>query len=158
RERGLTVDVAGFNRLMEEQRELGRITQKKEIVSLSQVDTTTPTRFIGYDKLETPARVLEVVSLKDQIAVILDTTTCYAEMGGQVGDAGELSSGGQIWRVGTTQKFGNTWLHLLAIDPSPVTPDQSPGMSPALDAPAVGADVTLTIDRPRRSAIQRHHT
>ena len=41
--------------------------------------------------LETPARVLEVVGLKDKTAVVLDTSTCYAEMGGQLGDTGELT-------------------------------------------------------------------
>jgi alanyl-tRNA synthetase len=32
-------------------------------------------------------------------------------MGGQVGDTGELTGGGQLWRVANTQKSGNTWLH-----------------------------------------------
>jgi alanyl-tRNA synthetase len=41
---------------------------------------------------------LEVVSLKDKTAVILDTSACYAEMGGQVGDTGVLTGNGQSWR------------------------------------------------------------
>ena len=90
RERGLTVDNAGFEKLMEEQRARARAAQKKEVISLSQIETTTPTKFVGYEKLETQAKVLEVVSLKDKTAVILDTSACYAEMGGQVGDTGEL--------------------------------------------------------------------
>src|SRR5207249_5492982 len=65
RERGLTVDVEGFNKLMEEQRERARRAQKKEVIELSQIATTTPTTFVGYDKLETPARVLDVVTVKD---------------------------------------------------------------------------------------------
>ena len=55
RERGLTVDVAGFNKLMEEQRTRARAAQKKTVISLSQIETTTPTKFVGYDKLETQA-------------------------------------------------------------------------------------------------------
>jgi alanyl-tRNA synthetase len=142
RERGLKVDREGFERLMDEQRARARAAQKKEVISLSQVETSTPTRFAGYDALETGAKVLEVVALKDKTAVILDTSVCYAEMGGQVGDTGELSGGGQLWRVANTQKTGNTWLHFIE----------------GGDAPAAGATVTLSVEKSRRDAIQRHHT
>ena len=142
RERGLTVDVAGFNALMEEQKARARAAQKKTVIELSQIETKTPTRFLGYDALETPARVLEVVGLKDKTAVVLDTSTCYAEMGGQLGDTGELTGSGQLWRVVNTQKSGNTWLHFVE----------------GGDVPAVGASVTLTVEKARRDAIQRHHT
>jgi len=81
---------------------------EEEVISLSQNRDPTPTKFVGYEKLETPAKVLEVVGLKDKTAVILDTSACYAEMGGQVGDTGELSGGGQLWRITNTQKSGNT--------------------------------------------------
>src|SRR5208283_5703882 len=90
-----------------------RAAQKKEVISLSQIETTTPTKFVGYEDLAVQAKVLEVVSLKDKTAVILDTSACYAEMGGQVGDTGELEHGSQLWRVTNTQKSGNTWLHLI---------------------------------------------
>ncbi len=142
RERGLTVDVAGFNTLMEEQKARARAAQKKTVIELSQIETKTPTRFLGYDALETPARVLEVVGLKDKTAVVLDTSTCYAEMGGQLGDTGELTGSGQLWRVVNTQKSGHTWLHFVE----------------GGDVPAVGASVTLTVEKARRDAIQRHHT
>ena len=89
RERGLTVDKEGFEKLMEEQRARARAAQKKEVISLSQIETTTPTKFVGYDQLAVQAKVLEVVSLKNKTAVVLDTSACYAEMGGQVGDTGE---------------------------------------------------------------------
>jgi alanyl-tRNA synthetase len=142
RERGLTVDVEGFNQLMEAQRARARAAQKKEVISLSQIETTTPTQFVGYDRLAVEAKVLEVVSLKDKTAVILDASTCYAEMGGQVGDTGELSGNGQLWRVTNTQKSGNTWLHFVE----------------GGDTPAAGATVTLAVEKSRRDAIQRHHT
>jgi alanyl-tRNA synthetase len=64
RERGLTVDTAGFEKLMEEQRARARAAQKKEVISLSQIETTTPTKFVGYENLAVQAKVLEVVSLK----------------------------------------------------------------------------------------------
>jgi alanyl-tRNA synthetase len=113
RERGLTVDVEGFNKLMEEQRTRARAAQKKEVISLSQIETTTPTKFVGYETLETTAKIVEIVGLKEKTAVILDTSACYAEMGGQVGDTGELSAGGSLWRIVNTQKSGNTWLHFI---------------------------------------------
>ncbi|MBL9126772.1 MAG: alanine--tRNA ligase, partial [Verrucomicrobiales bacterium] len=142
RERGLSVDTRGFDALMEAQRARARAAQKKQVIELSQIETTTPTRFVGYDVLETPAKVLEVVELKEKTAVVLDVSSCYAEMGGQVGDTGELSGGGQLWRVANTQKSGNTWLHFVE----------------GGDAPAVGSTVILGVDKARRAAIQRHHT
>ncbi len=142
REQGLAVDTAGFEKLMEEQRERARKSQKKEIISLSNIETTTPTVFVGYDEFAVQAKVLEVVLLKDKTAVVLDRSACYAEMGGQVGDAGELSHGGQLWRIVSTQKSGNTFLHFLE----------------GADAPAAGISVELLVDATRRNAIQRHHT
>lgn len=142
RERGLAVDTAEFNRLMDEQRERARKAQKKQVIELSEIETKEPTKFIGYDSLSTPAKVLEVVDLKDKTGIILDTTTAYAEMGGQVGDTGEIAEGGQLWPVINTRKIGNTWLHLV-----------EPG-----EAPSEGSEVTLSVDAPRRAAIQRHHT
>ena len=145
RERGLTVDKEGFEKLMEEQRNRARSAQKKEVISLSQIETTTPTKFIGFDSLQTAAKVIEVVAVKDKTAVILDASTCYAEMGGQVGDTGEIflaATGRAPLRITNTQKSGNTWLHVVDSE----TP------------PAIGEDVVLRVDATRRQAIQRHHT
>ena len=157
RERGLTVDVEGFNKLMEEQRARARAAQKKEVISLSQIETTTPTKFVGFDDLAVEAKVLEVVALKGKTAVILDSSPCYAEMGGQVGDTGELAGSGQLWRVVNTQKSGNTWLHILDHDVL-ATIAKHAGEQLGVDAPVVGSSVTLSVNQPRRHAIQRHHT
>ena len=141
RERGLSVDVEGFNALMEEQRARARAAQKREIISVSHIDAA-PTQFVGYDALSTEATVLEVVEVKGKTAVILDVSPCYAEMGGQVGDTGEMVGAGQLWHIAGTQKTGATWLHFLSEN----------------DAPAAGARVTLTVDVARRAAIARNHT
>jgi alanyl-tRNA synthetase len=114
RERGLKVDVAGFNQLMDAQRARARAAQKKEVISASNIDTSRPTRFVGFEQLEAPAQVLEAVKIKDKVAVILDTSPLYAEMGGQVGDTGEIQAGARVWHVVNTQKTGNTFLHFLA--------------------------------------------
>ena len=160
REGGLTVDVAGFNKLMDGQRARARAAQKKEVIELSEVETDAATQFVGYDKLEAPAKVLEVVAIKDKTAVVLDTSPFYAEMGGQVGDTGEMSAGGQLWRIVNTQRVGDAWLHFLGVHSSQSTVDgrQSAAGSPAVDLPAVGDEVKLAVERPRRLAIQRHHT
>lgn len=142
RERGLSIDQAGFETLMEQQRARARAAQKKEIISVSSLETTTPTAFTGFEGLETETSVLEVVRIKDRTAVILDRSTCYAEMGGQVGDTGSLHSGGSLWRITDTQKSGPTWLHFIEGE----------------EAPLPGSTVTLAVDAPRRNAIQRHHT
>ncbi len=144
RERGLTVDTKGFEVLMEEQKERAREAGKKnkQVVSVSEIETKAPTKFIGYDALEADVRVLEVVEMKDKTAVVLDVSTCYAEMGGQIGDAGQLILGANTYPISATTKVGNTWLHFLEGD----------------EAPAVDATVKLIVDAPRRHAIERHHT
>jgi alanyl-tRNA synthetase len=152
RERGLSVDAARFDELMEEQRQRARKAQKRTIVELSQIETQRPTRFIGFDTAETSAQVLEVVQVQDRPAAILDVSPCYAEMGGQVGDTGQLAGGGQLWRVVDTRKTGNVWLHFIETGDAAGQPAQ------AAVLPAPGSTVTLSVDAPRRAAIQRHHT
>ena len=158
RERGLTVDKEGFETLMEAQRARARAAQKKEVISLSQIETTAPTKFVGYENLAVQAKVLEVVSLKNKTAVILDSSACYAEMGGQVGDTGEITVGDEVTsrsslesanassrrclQITNTQKSGNTWLHFVDGE----------------NIPPIGDEVVLRVDQPRRNSIQRHHT
>lgn len=142
RERGLALDKDDFDRRMEEQRERARAAQKREVISVTHIDQATPTRFVGYDQLVVPAQVLSVLNLQGKTAVVLDTSACYAEMGGQVGDTGVLKAGDRAWTVANTQKSDETYLHILA----------------GTDAPEVGSSVQLAVDSARRAAIQRHHT
>ena len=142
RERGLLVDTADFNRLMDEQRARARAAQKKEIVAASNIDTTHPTQFVGFDQLIANGIVLEVVHVKNKLAVTLDVSPLYAEMGGQVGDTGEARAGGKVWPIVNTQKIGHTFLHFLA----------------GKEAPEPGATVELRVNAARRAAIQRHHS
>ncbi|CAA9254350.1 MAG: Alanyl-tRNA synthetase [uncultured Chthoniobacterales bacterium] len=142
RERGLTVDVAGFDSLMEQQRTRARAAQKKETITVSGDETLGRTEFVGYEQPEADARVVETIAVKDKVGVVLDITACYAEMGGQVGDTGELSQNGNRWTIANTQKAGNAIVHLLAQG----------------EPPAAGAEVKVHVDVPRRRAIERHHT
>jgi alanyl-tRNA synthetase len=146
RERGLTVDVANFERLMEQQRARARAAQKKQIIELSQLDSATPTEFVGYDTLRADATVREVVAIKEKTAVITDRSPAYAEMGGQVGDTGQIESGdGRKWKVANTQKSGNVWLHFI-------------GGGNETELPGADLAVTIEVDLPRRRAIERHHS
>ncbi len=144
RERGLTVDTAGFDKLMDEQKQRAREAgqKNKQVVSVSEIETKDATKFIGYDTLETDAKVLEVVSMKDKTAVVLDSSVCYAEMGGQIGDSGQIILGANAFPIASTTKVGNTWLHFIEGE----------------EAPAVGSQVRVAVDATRRHAIERHHT
>ncbi len=142
RENGLTVEVSGFESLMEDQRARARAARKTKVIQLSQIESTVPTRFVGYEHFECRARVLEALVMEEKTAVVLDTSPLFAEMGGQLGDTGEIVGQGQLWRIVNTIKSGATWLHLLEGE----------------DAPSDGAEVVVRIDGARRAAIQRHHT
>ncbi len=142
RESGLAVDKAGFERLMQEQRERAQAAQKKTVIKLSEIETKEPTEFKGYDAGEVEAKVLEVVHMDGKAAVVLDVSPFYAEMGGQLGDMGTLLAGAEIIPVLNTQKSGNTWLHY--VDPETT-----------LEA---GVAVTARVDGARRAAISRHHS
>src|SRR6266576_2877543 len=142
RERGLTVDVAGFEKLMEEQRARARAAQKISAIEVSHIDGKVPTIFLGYEHDHTGAEVQGIVDLAEKRAVILNNSVCYAEMGGQVGDTGTIERKDRQWKIANTQKSGATFIHLIEGD----------------DAPAVGEHVTVKIDVPRRRAIERHHT
>ncbi len=142
RERGFSVDETMFNTLMTEQRERARAAQKKQIVALSELNTKEATHFLGYETLSAEATILEIADNKGKLAVVLDRTPCYAEMGGQVGDTGTLSARGRAWKIVNTQKSGNVFLHFIE------------GNEP----PPVGAKATIAVDETRRHAIERNHT
>ena len=113
RERGVTVDTAGFDAAMARQKEQARAAGKFKM-ALNLEYEGAATTFHGYDKLEVPAKVLAlykegsaVTSLNegDLGVVVLDHTPFYAESGGQIGDSGELKSANGIFAVEDTQKI-----------------------------------------------------
>jgi alanyl-tRNA synthetase len=88
RERGLTIDKEGFENLMGAQRSRARAAQKRTAIELSQSNGGVITNFLGYDHDHTDADVVAVTPANERIAVVLNNSVCYAEMGGQVGDTG----------------------------------------------------------------------
>ncbi|NED64131.1 alanine--tRNA ligase [Streptomyces sp. SID10244] len=118
RERDLTVDIAGFDAAMEQQRETARaagkfgggVTLPAELVA-----TLSPTVFLGYDRLQADGlsvlallkdgRPVQSADAGDSVIVITNQTPFYAESGGQVGDTGVLTGNGVRLVVEDTQKF-----------------------------------------------------
>ena len=118
RERDLTVDIAGFDAAMEQQRETARaagkfgggVTLPAELVA-----TLSPTLFLGYDRLQADGlsvlallkdgRPVQSADAGDSVIVITNQTPFYAESGGQVGDTGVLAGNGVRLAVEDTQKF-----------------------------------------------------
>lgn len=113
RERGVTVDTAGFDAAMARQKEQARAAGKFKM-ALNLEYEGAATTFHGYDKLEVPAKVLALYKDGSAVAtlnegdlgvVVLDHTPFYAESGGQIGDSGELKSANGIFAVEDTQKI-----------------------------------------------------
>ncbi len=144
RERGLGLDEdgeEGFHALMEEQRTRSQAAQKKEIISVEISELTLPpTDFLGYETLETVAKVLHV----DGSVVVVDQTPFYAEMGGQVGDSGELFLGDRPLPVETTTKGGSGIFFHKLLQPDGELKE--------------GSDIGLRVDPVRRYRISAHHS
>lgn len=113
RERGISIDHAGFEQAMERQREQARAAGKFRMAA--GVDYAgAKTRFVGYDYLSAEAKVIGLyvdgtpvseVRAGQNAIVVLDATPFYAESGGQVGDRGEIVGAGGTFEVLDTQKI-----------------------------------------------------
>ncbi len=151
REKGLDVEMARFDELMDEQRERARAaSQFKDIQvasgSLHDIINVPPTRFVGYEMLEYEGAEILATSQVDDDArilhrIVLDTTPFYAESGGQIGDTGLITIGNEAVRVIDTQKSSGVYYHLVE---GPIPSDVGP--------------VTATVDAGRRNQIRKHHT
>lgn len=120
RERSLTLDEAGFEACMNEQRERARSHSKFKVDYSSTVKLECKSEFLGYDRLVETAEILtmlhegaEVKTLSPgmQGQIVLTHTPFYPEGGGQVGDAGILKSAEGQFKVTDTQKQNNAIIH-----------------------------------------------
>jgi alanyl-tRNA synthetase len=143
-ERGLKVDKARYEQLMEEARELSRAAQKSSIVRALDISSEAVTEFVGFESDEVTATILEVHPQEDALFVITDKTIFYAEMGGQVGDTGTLNG----IPVTGVQQIGKA--RALIIQKSEIDNHQS-SIEP-------GAQVLLKLDTSRRRPIEAHHS
>ncbi|CAN5572076.1 alanine--tRNA ligase [soil metagenome] len=152
RERGLSVDEAGFHAAMEKQKAAGRAAGKFRMDKALDYSGEGH-KFTGYDVLEEPARVVAlyhegtpVQQLDEGHAgvVVLDTTPFYAESGGQVGDCGILAAEGVQFGVDDTQKIKS--------DVFGHHGTQTQGTL------KVGDAITARVNIPRRRATMRNHS
>jgi alanyl-tRNA synthetase len=152
RERGLTLDEAGFEAAMDAQRARARAASKFSVDLRADLQVEGQTRFTGYDSERAPGKVVALFRGKESVQelragdegqVVLDTTPFYAESGGQVGDHGELASSDARFVVTDTQKFGKAHVHIGKL--------ASGGLR-------VGDPVTASVDSARRQATRLNHS
>lgn len=113
RERGISIDYAGFDKAMEDQRERARAAGKFTMQGGMEYHGI-PTEFYGYDSLQQEGRILAIyrqgsqvgfIEANEEAVIVLDRTPFYAESGGQVGDCGELLAANGTFVVADTQKI-----------------------------------------------------
>jgi alanyl-tRNA synthetase len=152
RERGLTLDEAGFEAAMDAQRARARAASKFSVDLRGDMQVEGRTLFAGYESERAPGKVVALFRGKESVQelragdegqVVLDTTPFYAESGGQVGDHGELVSSGARFVVSDTQKLDKAHVHVGKL---------------ASGALRVGDAVTATVDSARRQATRLNHS
>ncbi len=130
-EAGLEVDTAGFDELMAQQRARAKAdSQAKkhghtDLSSYRQWVDNHPTEFIGYEDLNADSTVIGLlhdgapvneVAKGQEVEVILDASTFYAEAGGQIGDRGQLIMGDTVLEVNDVQKIAKKlWVHRATV-------------------------------------------
>ncbi len=157
-ERGMTVDIAGYDMLLAEQKKRAKEARKKsdteawlsDAVDFSGIEKT---KFIGYTNLTGKANVLAIVKDGEKVSscesgddavIVLDSTPFYAESGGQIGDVGTIKTKDCTISVVDTVKDNNgIFMHRCHIDQGTVS---------------VGEEVDALVNRVARLAIMRNHT
>ena len=129
-ERGVKVDVDGYNKALEEAQKLARAGSKYKNLELFSgvsdvLEGFSETRFVGYEHLTAESKVLGIIADSDSISrlnagssaqVILEPTPFYAEGGGQVGDSGRLEwDGGAAEVLNTIKTPQGVFLHSVRV-------------------------------------------
>ena len=153
REKGLTVDMAGFEQAMSEQRARARAASQFQMAETIEVSVDQSTTFSGYEELKGKATVLalladgkEVQSLTSgqPAAVVLDTTPVYAESGGQVGDLARIERKGVMFDVAGAHYLA----HRVIAHEGVLTQGHL----------EVGQSVTVSVDQNARAATAANHS
>jgi alanyl-tRNA synthetase len=157
-QRGATVDEAGFEKAMSEQRARSEFQGSGEVaveaVFQKVADRVGPSKFLGYETTKGSSKVVALVAdgaevdsvgpFSKRVAVVTAETPFYGEQGGQLGDSGALSSPKAKLRVLDVKRPVSTlWVHLAEVDEGELR---------------VGDTVELDVDVERRNAIRRNHS
>jgi len=161
RERGLSVDVGGFKAEMEKQRERAKGRQKFSVtadatigIAVSATYEVIPkVQFVGYETTVSQSKLLQLTvkgqpiksaSRGDEVDIMLRKTPFYGEMGGQVGDTGEISSRkGKVAITGTARSPSDVIIHHGKVIKGSIS---------------TGDEVEAKVDVDRRLDIARNHT
>ena len=152
RERDLELDIEGFEKAMDEQREKSRQGSSFAIEGQIRFDLDGSTEFLGYTHLDASAVVVALAKDGEQVdalatgdsgIVVLNQTPFYAESGGQQGDRGSLTSANGSYQVMGTKKFGSHFGH-----------EGKLGMGEL----KVGDIVNARVEGPRRQATALNHS
>ena len=152
RERGLSIDMKGFDAAMNVQkdraRKAGDFESKKSTIVIE-----NPTEFVGYELFDNDAKVTAIIKNNQSVnelnqgeeaIVILNQSSFYGESGGQIGDQGTLSNESSQFNVSDTQKqASNAYEHFGTLDSGCLK---------------VGDNVNALIDIERRKSIMRNHS
>ena len=138
KERGLSVDLAGFKELMDQQKERSRNARKQILQQVEGNITDSKTIFDGWTSLQSNSNIIHYADNH----IITETTPFYAEMGGQQSDFGTITIDQEIYSIRNVQKQGNAIIHIA--DREILTPHQP--------------IATLSVDFNRRWDIQKNHS
>ncbi len=138
RERGLSLDMDGFEAEMAQQKAQARSASQFETTEALDIQLEKGTNFVGYNALEADATVLALFHENQPVEkliegqtgiVILDTTPLYAESGGQVGDCGTLKNAKLNFTVKDTRKQGEYFLHMGILEEGELVVGEALGCS-----------------------------
>ncbi len=157
RENGLSIDEEGFKTALQAQKDRSRKDSAKEATDWVIVsDEDFDFEFVGYDETETQSKIIKYRKVKtktgEEYHIVLDKTPFYAEMGGQVGDSGQLSVDSYQLTVSDTKKENDLFIHISS----------DKGFDKFIEAynqlTANSQQLTAKIDTARRQRITQNHT
>ena len=152
RERGLSLDMQGFETCMQAQRERARSASQFKADHAGGAVIDARSRFVGYDRLQDRGKIValfadghevEVLESGQSGLVVLDQTPFYAESGGQVGDSGQLLANNVAFRVDDTRKQGDAHGHFGTLEKGSLH---------------IGDTVHAQVDQSRRQATVLNHS
>ena len=150
REKGMDIDEAGFNNALQEQKARSRKDAGASAEDWEIIRDGEEVSFVGYDETSTTTQILKYQKIQNkggiQYKVVLETTPCYAESGGQVGDTGTLTfkKSGISLAIVDTKKENDLIVHFVT--------------DSRIENLAEEDVVFVEINQSRRRSITHHHS